>query len=257
MTRLSEYLLDTSNLLRDSNYLFNSKTSLARYINQARTQVAIQTGCIRCLINGQAPFGNQANPGQLIPGAGQPGSALFTTFSTIAGVEKYSYGYGNPLLRAANQGVKGIIDVIDVAISWGSMNPVLNWMPWEDLESFCRSYSTGVFSYPLVWSTNGDGTKGQVWLFPVPQITAQAVQGSQGQMSWDVTCLPEFIYSDDDYEAIPEAYSGAVKYYAAMLSFLGSQRFGMAEIMKDHFNEHLGISRVASDRGKTTNVYGW
>ena len=255
MSTLSLYLQDAADLLRDDNYQFTSKSKLTRYINQARTQVAIQTGCIRALVTGQAPFGNQANPGSLIPGGGEPGSNQFTAFSTILGVEKYSYGYALPFLKAGYQGVSGIIDVIDVAVSWGGLQPTMNWMPWEDLQAYARSYNVGTFSYPFIWSSAGDGNKGQVWLFPVPQITALPAVGSQGIMQWDVTCLPSYIFSDSDYEAIPEPFTGAVKYYAAYLAFLGSQRFSMAEIMHDHFNEHLGISRTASDRGKTTSWY--
>ena len=257
MATLSEYLNDTSLLLRDSNYLFNSQTTLTRYINQARVQIAKQTGCIRALIPGQAPFGNASNPGQLVPGSGQPGSALVQQFTTIVGTEKYSYGYALPFLKAGNAGVNAICDVIDVAVSWGGNRPVLNWMPWEDLQATCRSYNFLVTSYPFVWSSNGSGTKGQVWLFPVPQVIqpSNAQPGAAGEMEWDVTCLPSPLYSDNDYEAIPDPFTGATKYYASHLAFLGSQRYGMAAIMLSLFNEHLGIDNAASDRGKSDTMY--
>lgn len=257
MANLSDYLLDTSNLLRDSNYLFNSQTKLTRYINLARDQVAKQSGCLRALIAGQAPFGNAANPGTLIPGAGQPGSPLVQNFSTLVGVEKYSYGYANPFLTANNQGYRAVVDVIDCAVSWGGNRPCLNWMPWEDLQAYARSYNVGVFSYPFLWSSSGSGTKGQVWLFPVPQIAqaANAQPGAQGEMEWDTTCLPSYLYSNNDYEALPESVTDAVPYFAAHLAFLGSQRFAMAATMLSLFNEKLGIDNTASDRGKSDSYY--
>jgi hypothetical protein len=256
MPTLSDYLADTSALLRDSNFLFNSPTQLTRYINQARTQVAIETGCIRALVAGNAPFGNAANPGTLIPGAGQPGSPLVQNFTTLTGVEKYHYGYAVPFLKANNEGVSGIVDVISVAVSWGGNLPSLNWMPWEDLQAYARSYNIGVMSYPFLWSTNGSGNKGQVWLFPIPQLVAGGdFPGGQGEMEWDVTCLPSPLYTNNDYEAISDPFTDSVKFYAAHLAFLGSQRYGMAAVMLALFKENLGIQNSAGDRGKTDSYY--
>lgn len=258
MPNLSDYLNDTALLLRDSNNLFTSQAALIRYINQAREQVAKQSGCLRALIAGQAPFGNAANPGTaFIPGAGQPGSPLVQNFTTLVGVEKYAFGYANPFLQANNAGYKSVVDVIDLAVSWGGNRPNLNWMPWEDLQAYARSYNIGCFSYPFLWSTSGSGTKGQVWLFPVPQIAqvSNAQPGAQGEMEWDVTCLPTPIYTSDDYEALPESVTDAVAFYAAHLAFLGSQRYGMAAVMKATFNEKLGIDNTAGDRGKSDSYY--
>lgn len=260
MAKLSDYLTDTTNLLRDSNYLFNSQTKLTRYINLARDQVAKQSGCLKAIIAGTAPFGNASNAGSLIPGAGQPGSPLSQQFCTLVGVEKYHYGYANPFLTANNQGFRSIVDVIDVAVSWGGNRPSLNWMPWEDLQAYARSYNIGVFSYPFLWSSHGSGSKGQVWIFPVPQTIATGTTlansaGATGEMEWDVTCLPSYLYSDNDYEALPESVSDAVKFFAAHLAFLGSQRFGMAAVMRSLFNESLGIDNTAGDRGKTDSYY--
>lgn len=257
MPNLSDYLTDTALLLRDSNNLFTSQKTLIRYINSARDQVAKQTGCLRALIAGQSPFGNAANPGTLIPGAGQPGSSSVQNFSTLVGVEKYHFGYANPFLKANYTGFKSVVDVIDLAVSWGGNRPSLNWMPWEDLQAYARSYNVGVFSYPFLWSTNGSGTKGQVWLFPVPQIAqvVNAQPGAQGEMEWDVSCLPTPLYTSDDYEAIPDSVADAVQFFAAHLAFLGSQRYSMAATMLALYEERLGISNVAGDRGKSDSYY--
>lgn len=260
MPNLSDYLLDTSNLLRDSNYQFNSKTNLTRYINLARDQVAKETGCIRCLVAGQSPYGNSANPGNLIPGAGQPGSPVFQNFTTITNVEKYSYGYINPFLKANNAGVRGVVDVIDLAVSWGGNRPVLNWLPWDDLQAYARAYNYLVTSYPFLWSTSGSGSKGQIWLFPVPQMTAIATatttsSAPQGEMEADCTCLPTYLYTNDDYEAMPDSVTDAVPFLAAHYAFLNSQRFSMAAVMKSLYEERLAISNMAGDRGKTDSYY--
>ncbi len=259
MPNLSDYLNDTSLLLRDSNYLFNSQTNLTRYINLARDQVAKVTGCLSVLIAGQAPYGNTASPGFLVPGAGQPGSPSYQSFTTIANVEKYSFGYAKPFLVANNAGLRDIIDVISVSVCWGGNRPSLNWLPWEDLQAYARSTAISVTAYPFLWSTLGSGAKGQVWLFPIPQVTALMsspnATAPAGEMEWQATALPSYLYSSSDYEAIPEPFCDSVKYWAAGLAFLGSQRFGMAAVMKALFFESLGIDNTASDRGKTTSFY--
>ncbi len=253
---LSDYVQDTSAILRDSNNLFTSLADLKRYINQARYQIALKTGCIRVLVPGQAPFGSSAVPGTFLPGAAIP-SAANIQFQTLQGVEKYPYGYANPFIQRLNQGVKGVIDVIDVAVSWGGIRPNMNWVPWEDLQAYARSYNVGVFSYPFLWSTNGDGENGQIWLFPVPSIPTGAVNtaGFQGEMEWDCTCVPKPIYTDDDVEALPEPFQQYVKFYAAYLSLMAAQRYGAAGIHWQYLDEHLNIGRVASDRGKVPNWY--
>lgn len=253
---LNQYLQDVASLLRDNNFLFNSKTQLTRYINKARDQVAIQTGCIQALIYGQAPFGTTSVPDTGTPGAAYPGTPIVQNFSTLVGVEKYSYGYALPFLKKTTQGVRGILDINDVAVSWGGTRPSLNWIPWEEMQAYARSYNIGVNSYPFLWSTLGSGSKGQVWLFPIPQITSGGLNvGQAGEMEWNTSCLPSALYNESDYEALPEPFTEAVKFYAAGLAFLGSQRYAMAQVMREEFNEQLGIDNAAVMRGRVPDYY--
>lgn len=252
---LSNYLLQVRRLVKDIRGTFYSDTELTDYINQARDQVALLTGCIPLLIYGTAPSGSSAVPGSFVPGSATPG-ANTTTFNTIANQEKYSYAYGNAIARAKNQHIKGIINVNTVAINWGGespssgIRPALQWMPWEDLQAYCRSYSVGVSSFPWIFSTLGDGERGQVWLFPIPTTSLE--------MEWQVDCAPLPLVDNDSYEAIPSPFSDYVPFYAAHLAYLGSQRTGMADVMLQLFEKNSGLSRAGSDRGKTPNFYyGW
>ncbi len=262
---LSWYIQDTSSLLHDELHQFTSKKQLTRWINDGRSQVAQLSGCVRRLISGASAFGAGAQAGSLIPGGAQPGalpdsapaaglSQTTNTFGTIAGVERYPFGFANPYLQAAHAGCLEIVDVIDLAVSWGGIRPTMSWMPWDELQAYARSYNVGVFSYPFYWATQGDGVAGEVWLFPVPTITGQG-QAAQGEMEWDVTCLPKDLYTDDDFDAIPRPFRNCVKYYAAHLSYLGSQRPGLADVMLRKFYQNVPVSRAASDRGKVPNYY--
>jgi hypothetical protein len=246
---ISSYLQDTTALLSDSNYLFTSKPQLIRWINRGRSQVAKITGCLRALVSGMPPYGTSAQAGSFTAGGAIPGQNPASTFQTIPGQELYPYSFGNPYAQQALQGVKGIIDVKNVACSWGAARPALNYMPWDNLQAWARSYNVLATSYPQIFSTSGDGENGFVWLYPVP---------SQAQeMEWDVTCTPLAINNPGDYDAIPAPFDDAVKFYGAGMQYVSSYRPAYAGVMFEMFLNHLGIDRVASDRGKTASFYWW
>ena len=74
MALLSKYLADASQMLNDSNYASHRRRLSATWVNEARTDAAKITGCIRRLITGQSAFGASAQAGQAVPGAMQPGA---------------------------------------------------------------------------------------------------------------------------------------------------------------------------------------
>ena len=247
---LGFYIQDSLALLRDASALFTSQKQLIRWINSARRDAAKYTGCIRTLIAGTSPQGNSALAGTMIAGAALAGQDLQTSFQTIPGVEMYPYDFANPYLQAQNAGVSKIIDVLDISVSWGATRPTLNWMPWGDAQALCRSYNVGVTSYPFVWSCQGDGTRGKVFLFPVPSIG-----GINGEMEWDVICVPKDLYTNDDYDAIPEAFQDAIKYRAVALALMASFRFTEAQVYTQMFISNLGLDRAASKRGAVQDYY--
>lgn len=249
---LQQYITDTQSLLHDSYGLFTPVAQLTRWINLARRQVAYRTACLRVLCAGNAAFGTSAlpgvaTPGVALPGQGAPGITPPSVFNAIAGVERYPYAFANSIIQQQNTGVQGIIDVFNVGVSWGGIRPLLGWLPWDELQAYGRSYNFGVTSYPFYWSTFGDGEAGEVWLYPIPSSTQE--------MEWDCTCYPSDLNSDSDPEAIPGGFRNAVKYYAAAQAYLGSQRPQQAMQMMQLFDQTLGISRVASDRGKVADYY--
>jgi len=265
MAMLQDYIIDTSALLRDSNLQFTTRANLIRYINLSRREIAKRSACLQALVTGQAPFGTGAQPGYMIPGAFVPGmlpdslannqnepGAISTTsnlFTTIPGVELYTYNYANPFLQKQYAGYDKVIYVFNIAVSWGGQMPVLDWMPWDNLQAYARAVNLGVSSYPQAWSQKGLGENGQVFMYPIPTNLNSSI------MEWDCVCTPKSLYTNDDMEALPEIYQGCVKYYAAYLAFLGQQRTGQAEIMRGLFDEQIQISGVASDWGHVESYY--
>lgn len=262
---LALYQLETLDLLRDSSAQFTSISSLNRYINAARRQIAMRSACLNVNVTGQAAFGTGAQPGFAIPGAIVPGSlpgslpnnqnepgapsTPTNQFTTIPGVELYSYGYAKPFLQGQYAGYDSVIYVSEVSVSWGGIMPALDWLPFEDLQALARSVNLGVSSYPYVWSQKGIGESGQVYLFPIPSSLAP------GSMEWQCVCTPKPLYSNDDFCALPGIYQNIVKYYAAYLAYLSQQRTGMAQTMRGLFEEQLQISGVAGDWGHADSYY--
>ncbi len=246
--QLSQYLTDTQALLRDNLGLLTPVSQLTNWINQSRNQVSYVTGCLEFLASGNAPFGNAATPGYMVPGGFTPGSQFRSSFRTIVNQEKYPFSMALAQIQATNAGIQHVMDITSIAVSWGSMRPALDFMPWEDLQAYARSYKFLVTSYPLVWSTDGDGANANVWMFPVP------CQGLE--MEWQCLCSPSPLYSNDDVDAIPDPFTGAVKYYAAYLAYLGRQNTQSAELHLQLFNQTLGIRRGATSHGRVTTWYG-
>jgi hypothetical protein len=260
---LNWYIADAQALLHDYGGLFTPQAQLVRYVNEARRQIAYRTGCIRRHITGQSAFGASAQPGIFIPGAAQPGAvpgafpagtvanAAINSMQTIPGVERMPYrGFFNPYAQAQHAGIKGIFDVIEIAVNWGgSIRPALNWMPWDDLQAYARAYGFLTISYPEWWSCMSDGEDGEVWLFPPPSTT--------GEIELDAYCVPLDLNTDSDYDAIPEGYHSAVKFGAAATAFLSSQRYANAQMMGALFDERIGIGSQSRDSGKTQYYWGY
>lgn len=247
--QLQAYINETRRLLRDSLGLLTTNTDLTAYINEARGEVAKVTGCLEVLVSGMSPYGNSAQPGVMVPGGFTPGSQLTSTFQTIVGQEKYPYSFAAQYAAQSNAGIQSVYDVTSIAVSWGSMRPALNYLPWEDFQAYCRSYSYLVTSYPTMWSNDGDGENANVWMFPVP---CQALE-----MEWQVLCSPTPIYTNSDYDSIPAPWVRSVKFYAAYLAFLGRQQMQQAELNLNLFNRSTVVGRGATDHGRVTNWYGW
>jgi hypothetical protein len=259
---LSTLLSDTAALLNDQNNSFISPQQLLRFVNEARRQCAERTGCVRRLITGQSAFGASAQPGFGVPGAMQPGmspgalpfggsssGATQNRLMTIPGVERYPYvGFFNPVLQAMYGGCAEVIDTVALSVNWGGVSrPTLDWQPWDNFQAYCRAYAVQNMAYPAVWSVYNDGAQGEIWMFPIP---SQA-----GEIELDAIVTPKDIYSDSDPEVIPRGFYSSLKFLAASLAFMTSQRYAQAAVMEAHFADRLGIARVSVDRGKTPTYY--
>jgi len=259
---LSDYLNDSASLLNDYNMAFTSKRQLTRWVNTVRSNLAKRTGCIERLITGQSAWGASAQPNVAIANAMQPNAlpgptpagtlygAATNSMTTIPNVERYPFkGFFNPFLVQQYAGVKEVIDCEFLSVNWGGASrPTLDWMSWPDFQAYCRAYAVLNSSYPSVWAVFNPGTDGEVFMFPTPT--------TYGEIEAQVACLPKPLYTDDDFDAIPEGAREAIKFGVAELAFMGSGRYSQAGVMQGKMLEALGIAVVAVDRGKTSSMYG-
>ena len=245
--QLSQYITDTQSLLHDNLGLLTPVSQLTTWINEARRQVAYSTGCINLLATGLSPNGNAAQPGSMVPGGFTPGSPPTPPFNTIVNQEKYPFSMALAIIQNTNDGIQYVTDITSLAISWGSMRPALNYMPWDDFQAYARSYNYIVSSYPLVWATDGDGVNANVWLWPVPSQSLE--------MEWQCRCTPSALVTDSDYDAIPHPFENSVKYYSAYLAYLGTQRPQQAELMLQLWQSSLGRNRAATEHGRVVDWY--
>ena len=246
---LQNYITETRNLIRDQQGLFVDQDTLISYINEARVETSLLTSCVRRLIVGQPPYGAQAVAGSLVPGGAMPGSNPASTFQTIPSQERYPYiGFGNEYLNQQYRGVRGICDVVTVSVSWGGTSrPALDWMPFEDFQAYLRSNQVLVTNYPSVWTVYNDGEAGEIWMYPIPQ--------SASEMEWDTFCTAGALYTNDDFDAIPNPFRNGVKFYAAARAYEASGRYESASIMFARFEQSNGLRRAAVDRGKVPTRY--
>lgn len=246
---LQNYINLTRDLIRDQQGLFVSDNTLISYINDARAATSMLTACCRRLIVGVSPFGAQAQAGVAVPGGAMAGMPPSNTFQTIPNQERYPYiGYGNLYLNQQYRGLRGICDVISVSGSWGgAVRPSLDWMPFEEFQAFCRSNIILTTNYPVVFSIYNDGEAGEVWLFPVPQ--------SANEMEWDCFCTAGPIYTNDDFDAVPEPFQNGVKYYAAARAFEARGSYAAAQLNYQRFEDSNQLRRGAVDRGKIPTHY--
>lgn len=267
---LQFYYNDTAALLHDASFLFTPKTQMLRWINRARRYAAQETGCIRKHVTGQSAFGSSAqanvfkaggavagNLPSAVPIASTntllpspvTGAAVSPFLQTIPGLERYPYqGFFNPYLQQLHGGCRYVIDVIECSVNWGgACRPALAWLPWDDLQAYARAYATLVTSYPYYWSSYADGANGEIWLFPAPSTL--------GDIEIDAVVMPLDLQDEDDTEALPDDRIDAIKYGAAAYCYKAKQQYAQAADMWSDFNDCLGLSTVASNRGKTPNYY--
>ena len=291
---LNAYLTQVRQLLKDPNGNTYNTTDLTDYINEARGELAITAECVRLLLqwNDAATFTQTGDtvagqstitgltgtanlavgqlvflPGTLglltqiiavppnapantvkisVPALANSSGATFSftpLFSTVVGQETYAY----PTAAWVSQGYQQVVQVKSISVNWGGVlgtnNLQLEKASFTNYNAILGYYGQNLLSQPAVWVQYGTYVK----MRPIPSAAYP--------MQWDCICQPIVLANDSDPEVIPYPFSNAVKYYAAYLALLQSQREKDAENMMKRYERSFLNSRASVARTIVPNVY--
>lgn len=177
-------------------------------------------------------------PGISFSGGGGTGATALPNLQpfaqSILGQEVYPFSQFNPMIVGLGTGAAQIIAIRSIAVSWGSMKPMLRRMTWGDFQAYLRSYNVGVQGYSRVWSQFAPGTTGSFYVWPIPS--------QNSQMDLDCICLPQplDLNSDAGMEPIPYPFTNAVPYKAAELAVMGEPDLReLSERYSNHYTKRM------------------
>lgn len=190
------------------------------------------------------------NPTVTISGNGTGATATATVsphLTTVTSQEVYKFTDVTVIAQAAvSQGIQGIIGVQDIALSWGGMKPVLDFVPWSSLQAYLRSFNQGQ-DYPRVWSQYQFGENGSIYFYPIP--------GGVYEMQWDCYCTPAPLSVSQTIDLIPDAWTDAATYYAAYLAYLNAQRKDDANDMMERYKVSVMEAAAYTTPFRTPSYY--
>lgn len=162
-------------------------TSITRWINSARAQIAGETECIRYL-------------------GSQP---------TVSGTASYSFSAINTGSSATN-GIGGVLNVrqIGKALPNGNLRALNAW-PWEWFFQYYYAAEGVTNATPTEWSLSIQGVAGVYYLSPTPDAIYV--------LTADSVCYPIDLVNDATVEAISYPWTDCIPYFAAYLALLSSQ----------------------------------
>jgi len=265
VTLLSDYEVQVADLLHDPNNITWSISQLDRYINEARRQLVMDTGCLRTLQTAylwpgqeQYTFGqvsgavitaagsNYTAPSVSFSGGGGSGVAATLTQSSgaVNAISFSSFGSGYtsaPTAMITDTGsgsgatiVTGVIsvqtyDVLGVNVIWGNERYQMLWQPWSVMSARLRVWLSSAYQrQPVMWSAYGDNS---FFIEPPPD--------QPYQFELDSVVLPTNLSDYVTSDPIPLAAQDPIKFYAAYLAKLYEQAFGESEMHRENYRRRM------------------
>lgn len=272
MTTLSPYTtpgtyeFQVADLLHDPTLNRWSQAQLDAYINEARRQLVMDTGCLRSLQQSyvsqgveQYQFGAVAGASILTAGTGYTaptvsfsgggGSGVVATVTQSGGavntITFSSFGSGytsaptatvsDSTGTGATIGV-GVIsvqtyDFIGTHIYWGTQRYSLDWYPFSLFSAKMRPYNAASYQrQPAAWAVYGEQS---IFVGPTPDQSYAA--------EFDTVVLPTPLATGDatTQDPIPIRNQDPIKFYAASLAKFNAQNYGESETLKNKYQERL------------------
>jgi hypothetical protein len=274
VTLLSDYEAQVADLLHDPNNVIWSTLQLDRYINEARRQLVMDTGCLRVLQTaylwaGQESYTFGQVTGAVINAAGSHyvtpvvnftgggGSGVAATATQSGGAvnalvfSSFGGGYTSaPAVTITDVGggtgaqvVAGVIsantyDVLGVSVVWGTERYALFWAAFSNFSAKLRVWlSTAYQRQPECWAVYGNT---QFFVGPPPD--------QPYQFEVDSLVLPTPLADYTTIDPIPVVVQDPIKFYAAHLAKMNNQAYGEAEMMLAAYNRRMHEVEAAYTR---------
>lgn len=280
ITTAGTYEFQVGDLLHDTTFARWSQAQIDTYINTARKQLVMDTGCLRTLqqlfltqgteqyVFGQVTGGvivtggsNYVGPSVVFTGGGGTGAAATLTQSggAVNSITFTSFGAGytsapNAVISDTVAGSGAVIsvgvinfltfDVLDLHPLWGTQRYSLDWYPWRNFSALFRQWTATAYQrQPVAWAVYGDNS---VFIGPPPD-QSYAIE-------FDTIILPTpFVVNDiSTQDAIPAMAQDPIQFYAAYLAKKNAQNLGEAEaFLNDYRRRLLEVTSVYTGRIKS------
>lgn len=253
--------------LHDPNFNRWSQAQIDGYVNEARKQLVMDTGCLRSLQQSyvtpgqeQYTFG-QVTGGVILTGgagyvapavgfSGGGGSGVAATVSQSGGAvnaiafTNFGSGYSSapaPLVTDGGPGVGATVavgilnvltyDVLGVACYQGNQRYSLLWKPFRAFSAWFRPYSAASYQrQPEAWAVYGDNS---IFIGPTPD------QSYAIEVDSVVLPTPFAVADTTTPDTIPVVAQDPIKFYAAYLAKQNAQSFGEAQTFYDQYLRKL------------------
>jgi len=260
------YEYQVADLLHDPNSTKWTVPQLDSYINEARRQLVMDTGCLRTLQTSFLSQGTQQYVFGAVSGAsiqaagtgytaptvsfsGGGGSGVAATLSQSGGaVNTITFtNFGSGYISAPTavvsdpSGIGATIqcgtinintyDFLGIHVYWGTQLYSLDWFPFSLFSARFRPYQAQAYErQPVAWAVYGEQS---IFIGPTPDQT-YAVE-------WDTVILPTPIATGDTttQDPIPIRNQDPIKFYAASLAKFNAQSYGESETFETKYRKRL------------------
>jgi hypothetical protein len=275
------YEYQVADLLHDPTLTKWTESQIDSYINEARRQLVMDTGCLRLLQTSyltqgveQYVFGAVSGASILTQGAGYTaptvsfsgggGSGVAATLTTSGGAvnsivfSSYGSGYSTAPTATVSDSTGtgctiqcGVINVntfdfLGVHVFWGTQRYTLDWFPFSKFSSLMRPYNAQSYQrQPAAWAVYGEQS---IFVGPTPDQTYAT--------EWDTVILPTAFAVGDatTVDPIPVRNQDPIKFYAAHLAKFNAQNYGEAEAFNKKYQQRL-LEVCASYTRRIGSIY--
>lgn len=145
-------------------------------------------------------------------------------------------------------GVDSVYLVHGVSVLYANYRYTLDSCSFSEYQAHVRKFPFQYKWTPTIFSQYGQGGDGSLFCFPIPSQTFQS--------EFDCFCIPSDLETNQDYEALPEPWCGAVAYYATHLAFAELQNYNASNYYDQKYQEKMGNYSQYTRWGRAVVRYG-